>query len=241
MDNRNIDRALDVVSKLMTGEELHRKGSNSVLYEEYMENSEVYDLVKRILGKLNLSLYEHNDSLYVTAGDHNRVFGYTNEELRKALGVRLNRELYLCYFIIFELITLFYRDSGTYTYLEYVKMEDIIHAVDGALAYVTENMEVMVMNELEENSFKTIAMLWGDMPIATAEEGAVRAARNSKSGFTKLVLNFLTAQGLLAEAEERYYPTGRMRALVENYFDEYKGRLYELMSSKKEERDDASY
>lgn len=243
MDNRNMDRALDIVSKLMTGEEIHQKnGSSTALYQEYMENSEVYDLVKTILKKLNLSIYEYNDGLYVTAGDSNRVFGYSNEELRKTLGVRLNRELYLCYFVIFELVTLFYRDSGTYTYLEYVKLEDIIHAVDGALAHVTDQMEVLVQDELEENSFRTLAMLWGDMPIATAEEGGiVRAARNSKTGYVKMVLNFLISQGLILEAEDRYYPTGRMKALTENYFEEYKGRLYEIMSGRKEETEDAPY
>lgn len=243
MDNRNMDRALDIVSKLMTGEEIRQKdGSNTALYQEYMENSEVYDLVKTIMKKLNLSLYEYNDGLYVTAGDSNRVFGYTNEELRKTLGVRLNRELYLCYFVIFELITLFYRDSAAYTYLEYIKLEDIIHAVDGALAQVTEELNVLVEDELEENSFRTLAMLWGDMPIATAEEGGtIRAARNSKTGYVKMVLNFLVSQGLLVEAEDRYHPTERMKALVENYFEEYKGRLYEIMSGKKEETEDAPY
>ena len=57
------------------------------------------------LKKMNLDIYEYKNSLYVSAGQNNPVFGYTNEELRKELGVKLNRELYLAYFVIYNTIT----------------------------------------------------------------------------------------------------------------------------------------
>ena len=63
----------------------------------------------------------------------------------------------------------------------------------------------------------------------------MRAARNSKVGFVKMVFNFLTSQELFIEAQERYYPTDRFKALVENYFDDFKGRLAEIMSARGEE------
>lgn len=31
------------------------------------------------------------------------------------------------------------------------------------------------------------------------------------------------------EAQNRFYPTDRFKALIENYFDGYKGRMAELM------------
>ena len=51
-------------------------------------------------------------TLYVTAGDENRVFGYTNDELKKAIGLRLNRELFLAYLIIYDVMTLFYETTS---------------------------------------------------------------------------------------------------------------------------------
>ena len=36
-------------------------------------------------------------------------FGYTNDELKKAIGLRLNRELFLAYLIIYDVMTLFMR------------------------------------------------------------------------------------------------------------------------------------
>lgn len=45
MEQRNLDKALDIVSKLLMGEEISEKGSNAALYQEYNNNGEVYDIV----------------------------------------------------------------------------------------------------------------------------------------------------------------------------------------------------
>ena len=111
MENRNLDKALDIVSKLITGENVSERGDNAALYQEYNNNAEVYDIVHMSLKKLNLNIYEYNNGLYVSAGDNNRVFGYSNEELRNVLGLRVNKELYLAYFIIYNIITEFYSDT----------------------------------------------------------------------------------------------------------------------------------
>ena len=55
MENRNLNKALDIVSKLITGEEVGRK-SNTMLYEEYCNNSEVYDIITETCKALNLNL-----------------------------------------------------------------------------------------------------------------------------------------------------------------------------------------
>lgn len=71
-----------------------------------------------------------------------------------------------------------------------------------------------------------------------------------------MVFNFLVNQGLLVDNLEKpdnsvdntkedensggnlYYPTNRFRALIENYFDEYKGRFTQILS--KGEKNDAT-
>lgn len=229
MENRNLEKALELVSDLIQGEE------NPVLYEEYSSNSEVYRLTSMIAKKLGLRIYEYQNHLYMTSGEHNSVFGFTNEELKKTIGVRLNRELYLCYYIIYTIMMQFYQDSATYSYIEYVKIDDVIRAVDQGLASVISKIEVLVLSEIEENSFQTLALMWEDLPMITTEESTVRrAARNSKVGYVKMVVNFMVSQKLLLEAEERYYPTERFRALIENYYTEHQGRLYELLNGKEE-------
>ena len=49
-----------------------------------------------------------------------------------------------------------------------------------------------------------------------------------------MVFNFLVKQELLIESGDRYYPTDRFRALIENYFDDYSGRLAQLLTENME-------
>lgn len=229
MEQKNLDKALDIVSKLIVGEEVSRS-TNISLYEEYNGNSEVNDMVHDIMKKFNLCIYEYKDAVYVSAGENNRVFGYTNEELKKTIGVKLNKELFLSYFIIYNVITQFYNDSASYNYIEFIRIEDTIKSVDDSILTVLNPQEGIILDEVEENSFKSVALVWDELQAVSVEDGANRAARNSKAGFVKMVFNFMVGQELLMEAGGRYYPTDRFRALIENYFDEFKGRLYEIMN-----------
>lgn len=259
MDSRNLDRALDIVSRLIMGENVSEKGADAALYQEYSTNAEVYDIVQMSLKKMNLNLYEYKNALYVSAGQNNTVFGYTNEELKKELGIKLNKELYLAYFVVYNTITNFYTDTAATTYAEYVRIEDVVENVDKAINGIIDKSAGIVLDEVEENSFKQIAMSWEELPAATVEEqSGVRAARNSKAGFVKMVFNFLISQELLVENQTpypgertqfdknaaalsessaqgaRYYPTDRFRALIENYFDDYRGRFSQLLMSDKQ-------
>lgn len=236
MDSRNLEKALELYAKLIAGENVSKvEGKNSRLYEEYSENPEVYEILNVMLKKLNLSIYEYEESLYVTAGQGNRVFGYQNEELKRSMGVRLNKELYLCYFIIYQVLLSFYSDSATISYKEYVKLEEIATKVTESIRSVKENMQVLVQAEVEEDSFLAIALLWDEVPYTTGTETMeVRASKASKAGYVKLVFNFLKSQELFIENNERYYPTKRFRALAERYFEENRGTLYELFGGKQD-------
>jgi len=240
MDERNLEKALEIVSVLISGEEIGRTArKNMSLYESYESNSEVYDLVHKILKSFNISLYEYKNNLYITAGEKNRVFGYSNEELKKALGIKLNKELYLCYFIIYNIMVKFYHDTAKDTLAEYIKIDEAIKLTDDTLVSVIRKLESSPFEEAEEESFRALALLWEDLPIMSGEEGLMRAARNSKAGYVKIVFNFLVAQDLFVESNERYYPKDRMRALMENYFEDNQGRLHELI--KMGEEKDAAY
>lgn len=162
MEERNLDKALDIASKLIMGEEIS-KNANIALYEEYNSNGQVYTYVHAILKKMNLDIYEFNYSLYVSPGENNRIFGFTNEELRRELGLKTNKELFLCYYIIYNIIMEFYTDTTTYNYVEFVKLEDVIATVDGSVSSIVDLSTGLVLDEVEENSFKQVALLWHDL------------------------------------------------------------------------------
>lgn len=234
MDSRNLEKAIDIYAKLIMGEEV-KKGDkeNGHLYDAYFQNAEVYEITGMILKKLNLTIYEHQDALFITAGEGNRVFGYTNEELKRMMGLRYNKELYLVYFIMYHILLSFYNDSAAYQFQEFVKTEMILDEVSKSLMGILKELSIYNMSDVEENSFKTIALLWDELPTTAKEDREkLRASRSSRAGLCKLTFNFLLSQGLFIEVEERYYPTDRFQALVENYFEEYRGRLYEVLSQK---------
>lgn len=240
MENKNLDKAMNIVGRLVACEEISESGANALLYQEYSTNSEVYDIVHRVAKSLNLIIYEYNNSLFASAGEQNRIFGYTNEELRRQLGVKLNKELYLSYFVMYNTLTLFYNSSRSYTYTEFVCVEDVVKAVDVEFEGVFDKSRGIILDEIEENSIKQIALCWDELPAATTQDAVgARAARNSKAGFVKMVFNFMVSQNLLAEGAGRYYPTDRLKALMENYFEEYKGHLVQLISGERR-ADDAA-
>lgn len=235
MNNRNLDKALEIVSKLITGDAVGAK-SNTMLYEEYNNNSEVYDILTSICKNLNLNLYEYNNALFISAGNKNQVFGFTNEELKRVMGLRLNKELFMTYFIMYNMVTEFYKDSSSATYLEYLRIEDVIKAVDASLFGLIDHSAGIVMEEAEKDSFKALALLWDELPIVSIDDkNGVRAAKNSRSGYVKLTFNFMISQNLFIESGEKYYPTDRFRAIAEKYFEENRGRLYEIMNSREED------
>lgn len=88
------------------------------------------------------------------------------------------------------------------------------------------------LNDVEENSFQTLGALWEDMPLIPSNEdmASLKAARGSKTGFVKLVFNFLISQDLFLESKGRYYIRPRFRALAENYYEENRGRLYTIVT-----------
>ena len=110
MEERSLDKALDIYSTLITGQEVSRSNPDTrEMYEEYYSNSAVYDITTKLMKKLNLNIYEYNESIYVTAGEGNRVFGYTNDDMKRHLGLRLNKELYTVYFVMYNALLLFYQ------------------------------------------------------------------------------------------------------------------------------------
>ena len=236
MEMKNLEKAMDIYAKLVTGEDIKRGGANGSLYDDYYGNAEVYEIVGVLLKKLNLNIYEYKESLFLSAGEGNRIFGYTNEELKKNIGVRYNKELYLCYFIMYEILLSFYSDSASYQFKEYIKIEDVIEEVSKALSVFTKDIAIYDLEEEKQESFQAVALLWDELPASTGEnQDDIKASRASKASFVKLTFNFLVGENLFVEVSKRYYPTERFQAIVEHYFEEYRGEIYDALSRTDEE------
>lgn len=236
MEEKSLDKALDIYSALIIGKEVSRLNPDTrELYEEYYSNSAVYDITTRLVKKLNLNIYEFNEAIYLTAGEGNKIFGYTNDDMKRILGLRVNKELYVVYFIMYNALLAFYQDSASYQVKEFVKAEDILESVNDYMMKFTSDLSVYSMDEISEESFKSIALLWDELPTVTSEDKERnRASRASRMGYIKLTFNFLIEQKLFVAVSDRYYPTDRFKAVVENYFEEYKGKIYDILGGKED-------
>ena len=232
MEEKVLSKAMDIFSMLMSGEEIAKnRPATSELYQIYYSNAEVYDLVTKLLARLNMSVYEYNETLFVTAGEGNKVFGYTNDDLKRIMGLRKNRELYLVYFIMYQALLFFYTDSATYQVRDYLRLEELLDAVSHAADRIVKENEVVNQTSREQEGFRSVALLWHELPLMVNEDkDRNKASRGSRLGFVKLTMNFLQGEKLFLTAEDRFYPTDRFRALAEGYFEDDKGRIRQLLS-----------
>ena len=233
MEDKSLSTAMEIFSILMSGEEIQKnRPGTSELYQTYYANAEVYELVTKMLARLNMSVYEYNETLFVTAGEGNKVFGYTNDDLKRQLGLRKNRELYLVYFIMYQALLFFYTESATDQVKEYLRQEELLQLVSQAADAIVRENEVFNQTTKELEGFRSVALLWHELPLMVNEDrDRNKASRGSRMGYVKLTMNFLQGEKLFLATEDRYYPTDRFRALAEGYFEDDKGRIYQLLQA----------
>ena len=230
--DKSMDKALDIYSALISGKTISAKDKEtSELYNAFYSDSEVYDITTGLLQRLNLKIYEYGETIFITAGTGNKVFGYTNDDLKKSLGLRLNRELYLVYFIIYEALLQFYKTSDAYQIKDYVRVDELIEAVSRDLGRISSVDETYSQDEVNDGSFKAVALLWDSLPPMISEDrDRNKASRGSRMGYMKLASNLLSSEGIFTVVDDRMYPTDRFHAIAENYFEDSGGALYSFLS-----------
>ena len=110
MDSRNLDKAIEIYARLIQGEtSTRRQAEKQCSVRRLLWKCRGLRDCRQSVKKLNLSIYEYNEALYITPGEGNRVFGYTNDDMKRILGLRLNKELFLCYFLMYVILLYFIR------------------------------------------------------------------------------------------------------------------------------------
>lgn len=226
--------SLQIIKKLLAREEISIN-KNDVLYQQYC-NFEVEQITEQMAKALDLEIYKFNDSLYVSPAVDNEIFGYTNQELIKSLAyVKNNTELYLCYFIMYCIMTIFYKESSYYTYIEYVKLSQIYEKVNLRLISILNENVDFGSYENAEYSFKSIAEIWINLPDSKEDLEDVNTEKTgrTKLGFIKSVCNFMKSEGLLKEntEENHYVKTPRFAAIISGYYNgkENKNKILDLL------------
>ena len=90
MESRNIEKALEISAKLAAGETVSEQGTNAALYQEYSTNPEVYDMVLLSLKKMELSVYEYNNSLFAAPKAHGSA-GFSESRIKNLIPLIMRR------------------------------------------------------------------------------------------------------------------------------------------------------
>ena len=162
---------------------------------------------------------------------YNKVFGYSNEDLKKKIKIlNKNEDIYLMYFIILTIITCFYRESGLNSPRSYLGLDELIETINIKFqSLVKEDIEKI--SEENEYNFRDVKKVWERLPDARED---INSGKNDKISFVKLVLNFMQEENLIFFDEERRIIsiTTRFKSIVYFYFEyskENKNRLLEYV------------
>ena len=228
---QNMDTALDIINALIQNKKI-TKTENTELYQSYINSSEIENLTNKIAEKMGFNIYRLDNTLNLCVMLENKVFGYTNEELKAKMKLlNKNEDIYLMYFIILTLIVCFYRESGLNSPRSYLNLEELIENVN-------IKMQSLVKEEIEQISkenaynFVDIKKVWERLPDGREEINSI--GKNDKISFVKLILKFMQEEGLIYFDEERQIIsiTTRFKAIVYFYFEnskENKNKLLEFV------------
>ncbi len=224
--------AIDLFKLLISGEEVS-KNKNRDFYSSYFDNSEVGEFLDFFVEKFDMEVYHFSDKLFICPGAGNNIFGYTNEELKRKIPyVNKNSELYLCYFIIMTLITLFYKESAIDTVKEYVTLRELDEKVTKKFESLVKIEDIEKLSKENNFNFSAIAKTWRDLRDTREEK---QGGKNDKFSFINNVCNFLEEEKLIIKDEERscLYPADRFKAIIYKYFQDRdnKDKIYELIKS----------
>lgn len=227
----NIDMALEIINTLLKNKEI-TKTDNALLYQSYTINSDVENLTNKIAEKMGFNIYRLDNTLNLCVMLDNKVFGYTNEDLkRKVKMLNKNEEIYLMYFIILTIITCFYKESSYNPPRSYLGLDELLDTIKIKFeSLVKEDIESI--SKEKEYNFRDIKKVWER--LSDGREEIVQGGKNDKISFVKLVLRFMKDEKLIYFDEERQIIsiTTRLKAIVYFYFEyskENKNKLLEYV------------
>lgn len=193
------------------------------LLYHYEQNPNVRLILEEIIEKeADLKIFSMGSHLYLSPGVNNRFFGYTNEELRTAMKLENNSELYLAYFAMLCLLAQFYNsDDQTRTSRQFLPLEELEAIMTGHVSEIqaATDEQVEAWEEEMQVNLSSVAALWSEMPAFNETLKHQRKGRNNRISFLLRVLSFLENEGLvqvLDDSEVRLLP--KLEHLVVKYY-----------------------
>lgn len=202
------------------------------LYRSYRDDPEVGRLVDEVfLAGMNCATVRAEETYYLVPGLEDSPLAMSNAELRTALSVRNNTEMYTAMFVILCIISILYTDEGSVGKATYVSAKRLEEYVTDRLKRVSEPIDAEQAAEIEdiqedcEYRLKDISDHWLELPVYDESLEQPLRSWGNRFSFILRVARFLENEGFLRMVEERdLYPTGKLNAVVTQYYPQPKNR-----------------
>lgn len=231
----SVERAIQLFILLLEKGETDEKDRDLVF--AYKEDPTAQEIVSQMIEKqAGIKILHVGDKLYVTPTIDNKVFGYSNEELRVKMGLRndnvaVGLKLYLAHFIILATLSMFYNSDDLNTKVrQYVPIEELEK-------YVTEKLQMLgtgdygkYLSAEHDFNFHSVAEYWLSMPAFDETLTNQRMGHKSRVSYLLKVWAFLEEEGLAKVAvDSELHPTDKLDHMVRKYYAHQK-RKDELLS-----------
>lgn len=237
-----------ILGELLAGNDVSTE-SNKELYNSFIVDSDVEDYLMLICDELSLELYNYEDELFLSPGVENKVFGYSNDEFKKRMKYGFdNMEMYISYFIMMTIVTMFYKESDYDTHIRRISITDVLAKVNEKMEALTDIEDIQEISSDLSYNFDEISKRWGSMRKVSLRGNdpdnpeASDRGKSNQYAFINTVCNFMEREGLVRidSNMNSILPQKRFKAIVYNYFQNKDSRneIYDFIKELSESEED---
>lgn len=213
----NMGTALDMMYHMLS-DGVIEKSTYPHLFMQYEQESEIREALDFCAERFGLYVCGRGDSIYLSPGIGNRIFGLTNEEIRYELarGCK-NAHMYTAFFIMHVMIGEFYTESMYDTPRRNLPIDYFTDTVDAKIKSLSDFEDVDRISGEYKFNFKEIKDLWDSIPKAEINEETGEEKQGgigSKVGLIYETMKFMKKHQLLDHTANAIYPLPRFKTMV---------------------------
>jgi hypothetical protein len=217
IEQDNLGTSIDILSIILGMGSLTRR-DHPREFMRYEQEPEVRESLNFLADKLDLLICEQRDALYISPGINNRIFTFSNTEIKRELGSGFNNSMmYTAFFIMHVIITEFYKEATKDTYRGKLLKNDLLESVDKKVKAMMDLENLEEMSDQYHFNFKQIADIWNSLPNSEFKEDSEEIKQRGSSSKLALInqtAKFMRKQGLIDENNDAIYLTDRCKAII---------------------------
>ncbi|MBC7543856.1 MAG: hypothetical protein H7338_14120 [Candidatus Sericytochromatia bacterium] len=200
------------------------------------QDPEVRAVIQDVLEpEAHVILFATDQAIYLTPAVDNDLFGYRNDELRDAMALQNNTQLYTAYFAILCLLAAFYNsDDQRQATREFLAVEALEKMISDHLSTVlaADEAAVKALEVQTELTLGSVAAYWDGLDIYDDTLKQLTRGRKNRVSFLLRIGAFLAREGLaevLDHREIRLLP--KLQHLIGHYYfhEQRKDQLLQLL------------